>query len=87
MTDEHASGEPATPQPRRRQHRRAYGGTVPREPEVPAGTASDRPEAERPAPVGPAGTSRAPDDTDVGWGERPDPDDDERFLREVPPHW
>jgi hypothetical protein len=29
------------------------------------------------------------DDLDVGWGERFDdtPDDDERFLRERPPHW
>jgi hypothetical protein len=29
------------------------------------------------------------DDLDVGWGERADDssDDDERFLRECPPHW
>jgi hypothetical protein len=31
------------------------------------------------------------DDTDVGWGEQPDEsdesDDDERLLREKPPHW
>ena len=28
------------------------------------------------------------DERDTGWGERPDPDDDddERCLREVPPH-
>jgi hypothetical protein len=33
---------------------------------------------------------RADDDTDAGWGDRddsPDPDDDDRFLRERPPHW
>ena len=32
---------------------------------------------------------RSDDDRDVGWGEAPDPsgrDDDERLLREVPPH-
>ena len=29
----------------------------------------------------------SPDDSDVGWGARPDPDDDERLLRDVPPHW
>ena len=29
----------------------------------------------------------APEDTDVGWGERPEPDDDERLSRERPPHW
>ena len=28
------------------------------------------------------------DDTDRGWGERPDDtDDEERLLREKPPHW
>ena len=33
--------------------------------------------------------SRAPDDSDVGWGERPaDPDDrDRRYLEDRPPHW
>ncbi|WP_018658560.1 hypothetical protein [Actinomadura flavalba] len=27
------------------------------------------------------------DDTDVGWGEWREPDDDERLLAERPPHW
>ena len=29
------------------------------------------------------------DDTDRGWGERPDDElsDDERLIREKPPHW
>ncbi|WP_422665431.1 hypothetical protein, partial [Aquipuribacter hungaricus] len=27
------------------------------------------------------------DDTDLGWGGRPDGDDDDRILRERPPHW
>jgi len=26
------------------------------------------------------------DERDVGWGDPPEPDDDERLLREVPPH-
>jgi len=26
------------------------------------------------------------DDTDVGWGERPEEDDDRRLLDEWPPH-
>jgi hypothetical protein len=26
------------------------------------------------------------DEQDVGWGDRPEPDDDERLLRDVPPH-
>lgn len=86
MTDEHAAG-PADPaesdpaaEPRRRRHRRAYGGT-PREPD-----GADSPAATTDA-AAPAPAPRAPDDTDIGWGDRPDPDDDERFLREVPPHW
>jgi prolyl-tRNA editing enzyme YbaK/EbsC (Cys-tRNA(Pro) deacylase) len=47
----------------------------------------------RPAPAEPAGSApvptRAPDDSDVGWGERPgDPDDDDRrYLEDRPPHW
>jgi hypothetical protein len=38
-----------------------------------------------PAPV----PERAPDDSDVGWGERlTDPDDDDRrYLEDRPPHW
>ncbi|HEY9244067.1 MAG TPA: hypothetical protein VIP48_18930 [Streptosporangiaceae bacterium] len=26
------------------------------------------------------------DETDLGWGDEPDPDDD-RYLRDRPPHW
>jgi hypothetical protein len=43
-----------------------------------------------PAPAAERGTlvpGRSSDDTDTGWGERPPADDDERFLRDVPPHW
>lgn len=58
---------------RRRGHRRAVGGTAP-----PGTGGTD---------VAPAALGRSRDDTDDGWGERSGPDDDERFLREVPPHW
>jgi hypothetical protein len=27
------------------------------------------------------------DDTDIGWGEQPELDDDERLRRGRPPHW
>jgi len=27
------------------------------------------------------------DEAGVGWGEAPEPDDDERLRRERPPHW
>jgi hypothetical protein len=31
---------------------------------------------------------RAPDDRDVGWGDRPgDADPDRRWLEDRPPHW
>jgi hypothetical protein len=35
-------------------------------------------------PVLPA---RTEDETRIGWGEDPEPDDDERLRRERPPHW
>jgi prolyl-tRNA editing enzyme YbaK/EbsC (Cys-tRNA(Pro) deacylase) len=40
-------------------------------------------------PTAVARPSRAPDDSDIGWGERPrDPDDDDRrYLEDRPPHW
>lgn len=63
------------------------------EPAAPA--ASDhRPRRGRRRAVGGTGTPgdeprapRAVEDTDAAWGERPDDGDDERLLREVPPHW
>jgi prolyl-tRNA editing enzyme YbaK/EbsC (Cys-tRNA(Pro) deacylase) len=44
---------------------------------------------EAPPPAAPPAPSRAPDDSDVGWGDRPrDPDDDDRrYLEDRPPHW
>lgn len=44
---------------------------------------------EAPPPAGTPVPSRAPDDSDVGWGDRPrDPgDDDRRYLEDRPPHW
>jgi hypothetical protein len=63
----------------------------------PDATATAHP-AEEPAPAaGPRIARRRPsgepilpdvtdDERDVGWGDAPEPDDDERLLREVPPH-
>ncbi|MGY1738688.1 YbaK/EbsC family protein [Geodermatophilus sp. SYSU D00684] len=43
-------------------------------------------DAPPPAPAAPA--ERAPDDRDLGWGERPDDrDPDRRYLEDRPPHW
>jgi len=35
-------------------------------------------------PVLPA---KSRDETDIGWGEPPEPDDEERLRRERPPYW
>ena len=52
--------------------------------------AAERPEDEA-VPVVPSSSrpERAPDDSDIGWGERlSDPDDDDRrYLEDRPPHW
>jgi hypothetical protein len=66
--------------------------------EHPAGHPADQPASAEPAPTSrPRIVRRAPstdrvlpditsDEQDVGWGELPEPDDDERLLRDVPPH-
>ena len=44
--------------------------------------------APRPVQASTAAPQRAPDDLDVGWGERaPASDDDRRYLEDRPPHW
>jgi hypothetical protein len=52
---------------------------------------ADRPEDAAAARVAPVSSrrERAPDDSDIGWGERlTDPeDDDRRYLEDRPPHW
>jgi hypothetical protein len=51
--------------------------------QVPAG----RPRvARRPPSTGPVLPDVTDDERDVGWGDAPEPDDDERLRREVPPH-
>ena len=47
------------------------------------------PEPATPPPAEPARPMRAPDDCDVGWGERvPEAgDEDRRYLEDRPPHW
>jgi hypothetical protein len=48
-----------------------------------------RPPVEPPPPASGGPVERAPDDRDVGWGERPDDraGDDRRYLEDRPPHW
>ena len=54
-------------------------------PEQPAPATRPRIARRRPStdPVLPTVTD---DERDVGWGDTPEPDDDERLRREVPPH-
>ncbi|WP_202628053.1 hypothetical protein [Cellulomonas sp. APG4] len=74
MPDDARATGPREPGKRPRRRRRAVGGTAP----TGEGAVTD------PA----TGETRSADDADVGWGERPEGrDDDERFLRDVPPHW
>ncbi len=57
--------------------------TMPPDP-APQPPANVRPADPDATPVLPV---RSPADTDVGWSEPPEPDDDERLYRDRPPHW
>lgn len=46
----------------------------------------DKPDKDRQAEK-PALPDRSGDEADVGWGDRPEPDDEERLYRDRPPHW
>lgn len=35
----------------------------------------------------PALPAQSQDETGIGWGEAPEPDDDERLRQDRPPHW
>jgi len=59
-------------------------GCMPPEEEAPKQPARVSPPDTHDDPVLP---TQSQDDTDVGWGEPPGPDDDERLYRERPPHW
>jgi hypothetical protein len=49
---------------------------------------ADPADAARPAPdPRPVLPQRGSDETDAGWGERPEPDDDERLRQDRPPHY
>jgi hypothetical protein len=39
------------------------------------------------APAVPVPPTQSREDTDVGWGEYPPADDNDRLLRDRPPHW
>jgi hypothetical protein len=65
-------------------------GTSPDEPDDDARVDAD--EATTPAPSAavaptPPPPAQSREDTDVGWGEYRERDDDDRLLRDRPPHW
>jgi hypothetical protein len=61
--------------------------TPPEEPPKAESPKPESPKAEPPAPdARPVLPQRGSDETDAGWGERPEPDDDERLREERPPH-
>jgi hypothetical protein len=43
-----------------------------------------QPQSEAEKPVLP---ERSGDETDVGWGDRPESEDEDRLYRDRPPHW
>jgi AcrR family transcriptional regulator len=51
-----------------------------------AGLIPSRPRP-RQAPAPPRATVQSREDTDAGWGDVPEPSDDDRFYRDRPPHW
>lgn len=59
-------------------------GAVPEERKQPTGSGQPKQRAPDSRPVLP---ERSTDETDAGWGERPEPDDDERLRQERPPHY
>jgi hypothetical protein len=68
--------------------------TSPAEPQPAEPQAAGSQPAGSPAADGPPSPDRGPvlpqrssDETDAGWGERPEPDDDERLRQERPPHY
>lgn len=56
---------------------------------MPAQSEPEEPDPGSTSPAGviPALPVRSTDDTDIGWSERPEQDDEERLRAERPPHW
>jgi hypothetical protein len=73
--DQVAGAEP-DPAPSRPADRDGADPTPPNRPRI----------ARRPPNTAPVLPTVTDDERDVGWNEAPEPDDDERLRREVPPH-
>ena len=56
--------------------------------DAPGDNSKTQAERTQPAPAQPAARpEQSAEDTDIGWGDRPDPDHDERYHQDRPPHW
>jgi hypothetical protein len=66
----------------------AASSHAPRPAEKPVGDPADPPPAGSPGPAAerPVLPDITTDERDIGWGELPETGDDDRYLREVPPH-
>jgi hypothetical protein len=60
--------------------------TAPEQPDDDAHVDADDAPARSVRPT-PAPLTQSREDTDVGWGEYRERDDDDRLLRDRPPHW
>ena len=60
--------------------------TAPEQPDDAAHADADDTPAASVGPT-PAPLTQSREDTDVGWGEYRERDDDDRLLRDRPPHW
>jgi hypothetical protein len=54
---------------------------------TPAAPVQPTPTAPRPIAPTPILPTQSSEDTDVGWGDYRDRDDDDHLLRDRPPHW
>jgi hypothetical protein len=59
---------------------------MPDQPDQDGPADNSKTQAELPKPA-PARPEQSAEDTDIGWGDRPDPDHDERYHQDRPPHW
>ena len=53
-------------------------------PDQPDPESKSEPESAQPCPAGP---EQSAEDTDAAWGDRPVPNDDDRYYQDRPPHW
>jgi len=61
--------------------------TEPKQPDDDVDDAPAAPAPSAPVPPTPVPLTQSREDTDVGWGDYRERDDDDRLVRDRPPHW